>query len=128
MSAENVALAVAPLLATLALCAWAIHPSRKRAQRRRARAKCKTSEPGEIYIDSSCCTSCGVPWSVAPELFEERDRVCAVRRQPNNVPELRRALKVFVTQDLGCVRYRGEDQRVVKLLTRVGCRAHCDGR
>ena len=119
---------MAPLLATLAFCAWAtLHPARKRARRKRERAKCKAGDPGEIYIDSTCCTSCGVPWSVAPELFEEREQVCAVRRQPATVPELRRALKVFVAQDLGCVRYRGSDQRVVKLLTRVGCRTHCDG-
>lgn len=129
MSAEHLALALTPVLATIVLCAWVtLKPSRERARRRREREQLRLQADSEIYVDDSCCTSCGVPWSVAPDLFEERGQSCTVLRQPRTVPELRRALRVFVTQDLGCVRYRGTDRRVVELLTRVGCRAHCDDR
>lgn len=102
------------------------HPARRRLRRKRERQRLRHQASSEIYVDAHCCVSCGVPWSVAPDLFEAGDDGCAVRQQPRTVPELRRALRVFVEQDLGCVRYRGEDRRVVALLTRVGCRAHCD--
>jgi len=26
--------------------------------------------PGEFYVEKDCCTLCGVPWTIAPELFE----------------------------------------------------------
>ncbi len=98
----------------------------EKRQKKLERARMRASASSEMYVDAECCTSCGIPWSVAPDLFEERDQACVVRRQPQTVPELRRALRVFVTQDLGCVRYRGTDRRVVALLTKVGCRTHCD--
>ena len=136
MSAAIIALVLLALLITVALRVrlprqpavgvQVVTEDRTRAQRKLERARQRTSTASEIYVESQCCTSCGIPWSVAPDLFEERDGTCAVRRQPRTVPELRRALKVFVTQDLGCVRYRGTDPRVVALLTKVGCRTHCD--
>ena len=127
LSAANVVLALALLVATMTLVVWAsLQSTLTRARRKRERARLRTSATSEIYVDAQCCTSCGIPWSVAPDLFEERGRACAVRRQPRTVPELRRALRVFLNQDLSCVRYRGTDRRVVALLTKVGCRAHCD--
>ncbi len=82
--------------------------------------------PDEMYVDAECCTGCGVPPLVAPELFAEGERGCVVRRQPASAVELRQALRVFRTQDLGCVRYRGRNPRVLAALTQIGCRAHCD--
>ena len=131
LSAAIVALVVLLFFAAIAFAVWVSHlpartQARTRALKKRERALQRTTTSSEIYVDSQCCTSCGVPWSVAPDLFEERDNACVVRQQPRTVPELRRALKVFVAQDLGCVRYRGTDPRVVALLTKVGCRTHCD--
>ncbi len=77
-------------------------------------------------IAAECCTGCGVPPLLAPELFEDGAPVCRVRRQPQTVTELRRALRVFRQQDLSCVRYRGGHSRVRFVLEKVGCSAHAD--
>ncbi len=122
-------------MAAIALWFWAwLRPARtsvrekleQKLEKKLERARLRHTASSEMYVDAQCCSSCGIPWSVAPDLFEERNQACFVRRQPRTVPELRRALRVFMTQDLGCVRYRGNDRRVVSLLTKVGCRTHCD--
>jgi hypothetical protein len=127
------------LMAAITLWFWtSLRPARPRArakldaklnqklEKKLERARLRATASSEMYVDAQCCSSCGIPWNVAPDLFEERNQACFVRRQPRTVPELRRALRVFMTQDLGCVRYRGTDRRVVALLTKVGCRTHCD--
>jgi hypothetical protein len=81
-----------------------------------------------IYVESDCCTSCGIPWELAPEVFSEGEQSCVVRRQPETLTELRRTLRVLRTQDLGCVRYGGSDARVLRILTRAGCANTCDQR
>lgn len=98
---------------------------RNRAERLRQRALDR-KRPGEIYIAPECCTGCGVPALLAPELFEDGAPVCRIKRQPQTATELRRALRVFRQQDLSCVRYRGGHSRVRPLLDKVGCGAHAD--
>ena len=108
------------------LVAWPrVALRRKRAQALRQRA-IDSERPGEIYIAAECCTGCGVPPKLAPELFEEGAPVCTVKRQPRTATELRRALRVFRQQDLSCVRYRGGHSRVHLVLSKVGCAAHAD--
>ncbi len=119
--------ALAALIAALAVAlTWPrLVRARKRRERERQRALDR-ARPGEIYVAAECCTSCGVPALIAPELFEDGAPVCHVRRQPETVTELRRALRVFRQQDLSCIRYRGAHSRVRHVLEKVGCSAHAD--
>jgi hypothetical protein len=119
--------AVVALIAALAVAfTWPrVARARRRLERERQR-ELDRAQPGEIYIAAECCTGCGVPPQLAPELFEEGAPVCRVRRQPETVSELRKALRVFRQQDLSCVRYRGAHSRVRHVLEKVGCIAHAD--
>ena len=83
-------------------------------------------DPGMVYVDSRCCTNCGVPWHFAPEVFTEGTETCEVTRQPRTATELRKVLRVFRAQELGCVRYSGTNPRVIAILHRVGEGAQCD--
>ena len=62
--------------------------------------------PGEFYVENGCCTLCGVPWHIAPELFRYDDTGCWVARQPANADERSKMLKVIDTQELDCIRSR----------------------
>lgn len=62
--------------------------------------------PGDFYVEKDCCTLCGVPWHIAPELFSYDDNGCWVARQPVTEDERRKMLRVIDTQELGCVRSR----------------------
>jgi hypothetical protein len=117
---------IAALVFFITALAWhRLWRRRRRLNRRRQRALDK-QRPGEIYIAAECCTGCGVPALLAPELFEEGAPVCQIKRQPETATELRRALRVFRQQDLSCVRYRGAHPRVRHLLEKIGCGAHAD--
>jgi hypothetical protein len=78
------------------------------------------SPSGFVYVDVNCCTNCGVPVDLAPEVFAWGRDTCYVKRQPTGPTELRRVLRVFRSQELDCIRYAGNDARVVRVLTRVG--------
>jgi len=84
-----------------------------------------SGNPEAVHVETDCCTSCGVPWHYAPEVFRQGESSCEVVRQPRNATELRRVLTVFQSQDLDCVRYGGSDARVIALLERVGCATNC---
>jgi len=79
-----------------------------------------------VYVEVDCCTSCGVPWTVAPEIFEKGTDSCLVKRQPQGATELRRVLRVFRTQELTCIRYGGGDPRALSILSDVKCEDQCD--
>lgn len=72
--------------------------------------------PGDFYVEKDCCTLCGVPSQLAPELFADDDDGCWVARQPATPIEQQKMLKVIEMQELGCVRYRGNDRRIVRLI------------
>jgi hypothetical protein len=65
--------------------------------------------PGDFYVEDGCCTLCGVPVGTAPDLFSQDDEQCWVSRQPASENDFAIMLKVLRTQELGCVRYRGND-------------------
>ena len=93
----------------------------------RAKQRYALNVIGPFYVEDGCCTSCGVPASIAPELFSQSDREhCYVRRQPENAAETEAMLRVIVTQDLGCIRYGGSDPAVLRCLVESGERAQCD--
>lgn len=76
---------------------------------------------GDFYVEEDCCLCCGVPQSIAPDLFaslEEHD-LCFVKKQPETPDELDRMIEVMATQDLGCIRYRGKDEATVQRILEV---------
>jgi hypothetical protein len=86
----------------------------------------KSGDTTGIYIETECCTSCGVPWTLAPEVFEDGEASCLVKRQPVGATELRKTLRVLRTQDLNCIRYGGRDPRALALLEAADCGEACD--
>lgn len=83
--------------------------------------------PGPFYVEVGCCTACGVPQSIAPELFgEDAEQYCFVKRQPHTTAETDSMLRVVATQELGCIRYRGTDQATLRRLVEAGEGAQCD--
>jgi ferredoxin len=62
--------------------------------------------PGDFYVEKDCCTLCGLPWHVAPELFGYDDNGCWVARQPANAEEHGKMLKVIDAQELDCIHQR----------------------
>src|SRR5262249_41087254 len=82
---------------------------------------------GPFYVVNGCCTACGVPTSIAPELFEfDSADHCYVKRQPTSDTEMEKALRVLRTQELDCVRYRGTDERTLRRLAEAGEAHQCD--
>src|SRR5438093_12768321 len=82
---------------------------------------------GPFYVLNGCCTACGVPTSIAPELFEfDSSDHCYVRRQPTSDSEVEKALRVLRAQELECVRYRGTDAGILRRLGEAGDAGHCD--
>ena len=79
-----------------------------------------------IYVVSTCCLDCGIPWALAPEVFAAGSESCVVKRQPSGATELRRVLRVFRSQELTCIRYGGRNPRARAILERVGCADACD--
>jgi hypothetical protein len=67
---------------------------------------------GEFYVEKDCCSAAS-RGHIAPELFAYDDSGCWVARQPSNVSERRKMLKVTEMQELGCVRSRGNQVQSV---------------
>jgi hypothetical protein len=79
-----------------------------------------TSAPGDFYVEYNCCTSCGYPQVLAPDLIGWVDAPmnhCYWMKQPETSSELDQAFKVFDGQELGCHRYAGLDPEIQR---RVG--------
>jgi hypothetical protein len=82
---------------------------------------------GPFYVLNGCCTACGVPTAIAPELFEfDSTHHCYVKRQPSSNAEMEKALHVLRGQELGCVRYRGTDEAILRRLAEAGEAQQCD--
>jgi len=75
---------------------------------------------GPFYVEDGCCTRCGVPDVTAPELFGEVDDSCFVKRQPQTPSEVDRMLRAMITSEVGCIRYAGVDQAVIRRLAESG--------
>ncbi len=84
-----------------------------------------TSAPGDFYVDSYCCTACGVPQAAAPDLVgwtDEKSPQCRWKKQPSTPAEFTQAFAIFDGQELGCHRYAGSDPEIQQ---RVGIE-NCD--
>ncbi len=80
------------------------------------------SAPGDFWVESACCTSCGVPQAYAPDLVgwtDEPFASCYWKKQPETPAELEQAFKIFQGQELDCHHYRGKDPVI---LARIGSR------
>jgi hypothetical protein len=79
---------------------------------------------GDFYLQDTCCTSCGVPQAVAPDLVgwtNQNPAQCYWIKQPKTADELDRAVKLFHTQELGCHRYSGNDAAILARLPAEDC-------
>lgn len=83
--------------------------------------------PGTFYVEEGCCTSCGMPSQVAPELFAyATDGHCYVSKQPTSAADIRQMIEAFEVQDIGCIRYRGANRVVQIKLIASGEGDQCD--
>src|ERR1700677_4749218 len=81
-----------------------------------------TSVSGDFYVENHCCTSCGVPQVVAPDLvgwIDEGMGHCYWKKQPETHEEMRQAFAIFDSQELGCHRYAGYDPEIHGLAPRT---------
>ena len=82
------------------------------------------SSTGPFYVDNTCCTSCGVPQVVAPDLVGWTDGShpqCYWKKQPQTQDELLHAFAIFDGQELGCHRYAGEDPDIQRRIGAENC-------
>ena len=82
------------------------------------------SVPDDFYVQETCCMSCGVPQSVAPDLVgwtNEDIQQCYWIKQPQTANELDRAIKIIHAQEIGCHRYSGSDSSILRRLPAEDC-------
>jgi hypothetical protein len=78
---------------------------------------------GDFYVEEGCCLGCGVPWHEAPDHFAVDKVQCYVKRQPADEAEIRRVISAMHLQEMGCIRYKGRDQKIIAAI-----RAKAQGR
>jgi hypothetical protein len=82
--------------------------------------------PGDFYVENGYCMACGVPESIAPDLIgrtEEEVWHCYWKKQPKTDEEIKQAIDILHSQELGCHRYAGRDSKILKRLPRECCDA-----
>jgi hypothetical protein len=82
------------------------------------------SASGDFYLQDGCCTSCGVPQAIAPELVgwkDENSGGCYWIKQPETLDEMDRAIRILHTQELGCHRYSGKEPAILYKLPPEDC-------
>jgi hypothetical protein len=87
--------------------------------------------PGDFYVENGCCTLCGVPQAIAPNLFSTPEQSsmaghCYVRRQPANENELNQILDTIAGAELQCIRYAGTEHSIQSRIVATGDSAVCD--
>lgn len=79
---------------------------------------------GDFYVQDACCTRCGEPQAIAPDLVgwtNENLTRCYWLKQPQTADELDRAIEIIHTQELGCHRYGGKDLAILRRLPAEDC-------
>ncbi|WP_197707321.1 ferredoxin [Sphingobium sp. LB126] len=79
-----------------------------------------------FYVEPDCCLLCGVPESIAPELFETGEQYCTVKRQPANAAEIDKMVRAMWSSEVGCIRYSGTDELILKRLGKAGMSGYAD--
>jgi len=83
-----------------------------------------TSASGDFYVESHCCTACGVPQVAAPGLVgwtDEEYPQCRWIKQPSTPSDFQQAFAIFDAQELGCHRYAGTDPEIQKRVGSENC-------
>lgn len=84
--------------------------------------------PGDFYVEDECCMSCGMPTTVAPDLFGyAEDGHCFVKTQPRTAGDHMRMISAILVADSGCIRYKGRNPTVQSQLINAGEGDQCDG-
>jgi hypothetical protein len=81
---------------------------------------------GDWRVDGKCCLDCGIPWDVAPDLFERGPHGCHLIRAPQTPEGIAAMVHVMWGQDLGCIRYAGHDPALLRRLGEAGAGDSCD--
>ena len=80
---------------------------------------------GPFDVLNGCCTACGVPTATAPNRSNST-RLMMTSMIANLNAEMAKALQVLRSQELGCVRYRGTDEAILRRLAEAGEAQQCD--
>lgn len=78
------------------------------------------TQDGDFYVEPDCCLLCGVPESIAPNIFETGENHCSVKRQPTSQDEVDRTVRAMWSSEVDCIRYRGRDTSMLRRLARAG--------
>lgn len=71
---------------------------------------------GDFYVEHGCCTACDLPSEVAPELFKYEENHCYICRQPSSKEEIVKILNAMEIQDLDCIQYKGNNEKIINNL------------
>ena len=83
-----------------------------------------SSAKGDFYVENGCCTRCGVPETLAPDLIggsAGKSEHCYWKKQPETPDEIDRAIAILATQELGCHRYAGVDREILRRIDPENC-------
>jgi hypothetical protein len=78
---------------------------------------------GPFYVADGCCICCDLPRALAPDMFKfnEANDHCYAFSQPETEDQLRRMVEAVASAELACIRYRGHEKHVLRLLKKKGC-------
>jgi hypothetical protein len=87
--------------------------------------------PGDFYVGDGCCTMCGVPFCIAPELFGTLESSqglehCFVRQQPQTPDQVGDMIQAMAAAETRCIRYKGDDYSIQSALVLDGQADLCD--
>ena len=86
---------------------------------------------GPFYVENGCCTACDVWMNFGEEFLafegpEAGGWHCYFHHQPSTDAEFAKVFELIGLVDMDCMRYRGSDPAVLKILTDMGHRDICD--
>jgi hypothetical protein len=83
---------------------------------------------GDFYVQDGCCLSCQVPFTEAKGHFAWDDEVghCYVCKQPSTDKEVKKMINAVNVSEVSCIRYAGDDPKVLKRLRALGESDQCD--
>lgn len=83
---------------------------------------------GPFYVEDGCCLRCDLPRTLAPDMFKfnEAQDHCYVYSQPENKDQLGRMVEALESAEVLCIRYRGHDKHLLRLLRKKGYAEQCD--
>jgi hypothetical protein len=85
---------------------------------------------GPFYVEDGCCLICDLPRILASDMFkynEAKDH-CYVYRQPETEDRLRRMIMAVEGAEVACIRYRGHDGHLLRLLKEKGSKEQGDSK